>query len=76
MYDDVQYVGEKPYDTLTLLVAGSSAWGSHYQDNGEDFAYLDGEYNLYSFTYEDGKLDVDMLHEGYKKYKDIKVKKL
>lgn len=76
MYEDVQYVGEKPYDTLTLLVAGSSAWGSHYHDNGEDFEYLDGQYNLYSFTYEDGKLDVDMLHEGYEKYKDIKVEKL
>lgn len=76
MYEDVQYVGEKPYDTLTLLVAGNSAWGSHYQDNGEDFAYLEGEYNLYSFTYEDGALDCDMLHEGYEKYKEIKVERL
>ena len=76
MYEDVQYVGEKPYDTLTLLVAGDSAWGSHYQDNGEDFAYLEGEYNLYSFTYEDGVLDCDMLHEGYEKYKEIKVERL
>ena len=23
----------------------------HYQDNGEDFAYLNGEYNLYSLKY-------------------------
>ena len=76
MYQQVQYVGEKPYDTLELLVAGDSAWGSHYQDNGEDFEYLDGQYNLYSFTYEDGKLETDMLHEGYEKYKEIKVVKL
>ncbi len=73
MYHQVQYVGEKPYDSLKLLVAGDSAWGSHYQDNGEDFAYLDGEYNLYSFTYENGELDVDMLHEGYEKYKSIDI---
>lgn len=76
MYAPVQYVGEKPYDTLELLVAGESAWGSHYQDNGEDFAYLDGEYNLYSFTYEENTLDVDLLHEGYNRYNDIKVVKL
>ena len=54
-------------------MAGESAWGSHYQDNGEDFSYLDGEYNLYSFTYEDGKLETDMLHEGYEKYEEIKI---
>ncbi len=73
MYEPVQYVGEKPYDTLELLVAGDSAWGSHYQDNGEDFRYLEGEYNLYSFTYENGKLETDMLHDNYEKYKEIKV---
>jgi alpha-glucosidase len=76
MYDEVQYVGEKPYDTLKLLVAGESAWGSHYQDNGEDFAYLDGEYNLYSFTYENGSLDCDMLHEGFDRYRDVVVEKI
>ena len=76
MYEEVQYVGEEPYDTLKLLIAGESAWGTHYQDNGEDFEYLEGEYNLYSFTYEDGKLDCDMLHEGYEKYTDIQWEKI
>lgn len=76
MYENVQYVGEKPYDTLELLVAGDSAWGSHYQDNGEDFDYLDGHYNLYSFTYEDGELETDMLSRGYEEYKEIKVVKI
>lgn len=76
MYENVQYVGEKPYDKLLLLVAGDSAWGSHYQDNGEDFAYLEGEYNLYSFTYENEGLEVNMMHEGYEKYSSIEVVKL
>ncbi len=76
MYENVQYVGEKPYDALELLVAGDSAWGSHYQDNGEDFDYLDGHYNLYSFTYEDGELETDMLSRGYEEYKEIKVVKI
>ncbi len=76
MYEDVQYVGEKKYDKLKLLVAGDCAWGSHYQDNGEDFEYMDGQYNLYSFTYENGQLDTAMLHEGYEKYNSIEVELL
>ena len=76
MYNEVQYVGEKPYDTLKLLVVGDCAFGTHYQDNGEDFDYMEGMYNLYSFVYENDKLECDMLHEGYEKYKDIQCEKL
>jgi alpha-glucosidase len=45
----------------------------HYQDNGTDFAYEKGEYNLYLFTNTSGILTLKMLHEGYKKYKTIRV---
>ena len=76
MYEPVQYVGEKPFDTLELLVTGDSCFGSHYQDNGEDFEYLQGQYNLYSFTYENEKLETELLHEGYKRYNEIRVVKL
>lgn len=48
----------------------------HYQDNGVDFAYQDGAYNLYEFTYtvEDGKEGrLNMLHSGYsEKYETIR----
>ena len=38
----------------------------HYQDNGADFAYEAGEYNLYRFRADkDGELSVSMEHEGY-----------
>ncbi len=37
----------------------------HYQDNGEDFAYLNGEYNLYRFGFKNGASEVEMLHQGY-----------
>ena len=38
----------------------------HYQDNGADFAYEAGEYNLYRFRADkDGELSVAMEHEGY-----------
>ena len=47
----------------------------HYQDNGEDFKYRDGEYNLYKFIVENGELKTEMLHQGYAEvYKNIEVK--
>ena len=76
MYDEVQYVGEKPYDTLKLLVVGEDANGTHYRDNGEDFAYLEGAYNLYSFFYENGQLETEMLHENYDDYENVEIVKL
>lgn len=46
----------------------------HYQDNGEDFAYLDGAYNLYHFKYSNGTISTEMLHQGYSEiYKHIQV---
>lgn len=47
----------------------------HYQDNGEDFAYQDGKYNLYCFTVNPAdELNVELLHHGYEKvYEDIEV---
>ena len=36
----------------------------YYQDNGEDFDYLDGEYNLYEFEVNsEGELSAKILHE-------------
>lgn len=47
----------------------------HYQDNGVDFEYQLGKYNLYEFIFlnsSDAKLQVNMLHEGYEsKYEVI-----
>ena len=49
----------------------------HYQDNGTDFAYQNGEYNLYEFIHEEGcdaeEIEIKMLHEGYTRYKKIQV---
>ncbi|WP_044957803.1 glycoside hydrolase family 31 protein [Butyrivibrio sp. LC3010] len=76
-YETVQYVGEKPYDKLELLVTPGAGKYVHYQDNGEDYKYLEGEYNLYEFeTDENGKLSTKMLHEGYEKYDQINVNSL
>lgn len=38
----------------------------HYQDNGTDFAYEQGEYNLYDFSVDEkGSLNYEMEHHGY-----------
>lgn len=47
----------------------------HYQDNGEDFAYRGGSYNLYEITFADSRLSVKLLHNGYEeKYEKITVR--
>ena len=72
-YEVMQYVGEKPYDTLNMLVFPGEGTYVHYQDNGSDFAYQDGAYNEYAFTQqENGEVTMKMGKEGYEKpYKKI-----
>lgn len=72
-YEVMQYVGEKPYDTLNMLVFPGEGTYVHYQDNGSDFAYQDGAYNQYAFTQqENGEVTMKMMKEGYERpYKKI-----
>lgn len=76
-YEVMQYTGERSYDTLKLLVFPGAGSYVHYQDNGRDFAYREGEYNAYEFTSDAfGKVETKMLHEGYRvTYKKIEVLK-
>lgn len=71
-YEVVQYVGEKPYDKLELLIAPGKGTYTHFQDNGADYAYQEGQYNLYQFTTDEtGNLTTEMLHENYPVYKEV-----
>lgn len=65
-YEVMQYTGEKPYDKLKVLIFPGEGEYTHYQDNGTDFAYREGAYNLYHFT-NHGSPKMEMLHEGYEK---------
>ena len=52
----------------------SSCYYLHYQDNGADFNYENGEYNIYKFKFSSNKptgLKVQMVNEAYKKYDSI-----
>lgn len=75
MYEVMQYVGEKPYDTLKLLKTPGYAEYTHYQDNGTDFKYHDGEYNLYKFS-GDEEVSTEIMHSGYTQYENIEIVKL
>lgn len=74
-YEAMQYTGERPYDVLELRVFPGEGHYVHYQDNGADFAYREGEYNAYEFISDAaGKITMKMLHEGYGAvYREIKV---
>lgn len=51
--DVQQYVGEKPFDHLTLLVAldpKGAATGRMYEDAGDGFGYRKGDYRTSTFT--------------------------
>lgn len=67
------YVGEIENPELILEIYPGQGSYTHYQDNGEDFAYQNGAYNEYLFeTKDDGKLSVTKLHEGYSDYPEIR----
>jgi alpha-glucosidase len=63
---------QEPDELILRLFPGNGSF-LHYQDNGSDYAYEKGEYNLYLFTNTNGILSLKLLHEGYPKYKRIRV---
>lgn len=76
VYEEMQYVGEKPLDKLTLITTPDGGSAVHYQDGGEDFSYLEGNYNLYRFDVDkDMNLSAEMLNEAktVKQYEKIRV---
>lgn len=70
-YAVMDHIPDNGYDTLKLLVYPGKGEYVHYQDNGADFAYQQGEYNLYHFTNENGEVRIEMDHEGYPKYQNV-----
>lgn len=61
-------------DDLLILEAypGEGDW-IHYQDNGEDFGYREGEYNEYRISNKNGKVEMEKLHDGYRDYEEVKI---
>lgn len=69
------YIGTKEQKKLILEVYAGNGEYEHYQDDGLDFAYEQGAYNLYHFGHTgNGELEEKMLHEGYPRYEEVEVK--
>ncbi|WP_310605531.1 glycoside hydrolase family 31 protein [Anaerosporobacter sp.] len=65
-YTEQSYVGEKKQDTLILDIYPGEGSYTHYQDNGEDFAYQEGAYNEYQVKIDkDNNCTVRLVQEGY-----------
>ncbi len=73
MAADQAYVGEKPDDVLLLDVFPGEGTYLHYHDNGADFAYTRGEYDLYRFTVHGGTVQTELLHGGFAPYREIRI---
>ncbi len=71
-WEETLFIPEKGMDKLILEYypddssKTTNASYIHYQDNGTDFAYESGEYNLYEFTVsKEHPLSHSLLHQGY-----------
>lgn len=78
VYPAMHCIEPEKIDTLQLLIypdkQGTVLPYQHYQDNGEDFQYEQGAYNLYQFSVPDSSqrtLQIEDLHSGYVRYKHI-----
>lgn len=73
-FEPRSFVGGEPYRRLTLLAAPGAASCRHFQDNGRDYGYREGRYNLYAFSCdESGELVTRMEHENYPRYEKIEL---
>ena len=58
---------------ITFKVYGEDNIYVHYDDNGEDFKYREGEFNLYQVEVKDHQVKVSQLVNNYKPYQKIKI---
>ena len=64
-YPEMDHVSAAKDKELILRVYPGEGEYFHYQDNGEDFAYRDGAYNLYRIVWKEGQVSVSLAHQGY-----------
>lgn len=74
-YPEINYVGEKEIEELTLDIYPGVGQYLHHLDNGENFDYQKGIYNEYCFTVNDEEiLKIELRHSGYQKgYKAFRI---
>ncbi len=72
MYKVVDHINEHNYTELYLYTVPGAGEYTHFQDNGIDYSYKDGKYNLYHVQKDqNNNIVINMEHEGYIKYSSI-----
>lgn len=63
----VKHISDQPEDVMTFRLFGDCGAYKHYQDNGLDFKYQNGEYNEYYVEVsDDGEVTVKLNKHGYR----------
>ncbi|AZN77364.1 alpha-glucosidase [Lactobacillus acidophilus] len=63
---EVSHISDEPDESMTFRVFGKKGKYIHYQDNGTDFKYQKGEYNLYKVKVsKDGSVKVMLEKHGF-----------
>ncbi|MDU7065738.1 MAG: glycoside hydrolase family 31 protein [Lactobacillus crispatus] len=63
---EVDHISDEPDKDMTFRVFGNGGKYRHYQDNGVDFEYQKGEYNLYKVEVnKDGSVKVKLEKHGF-----------
>lgn len=66
------HVNVEQHDLITFRLFGDHGSYVHYQDNGTDFEYENGQYNLYEIKMSENSSEIQLGHMGYDKpYKRI-----
>ena len=70
---EMTHVKDEPNSEITFKLYGDNGSYQHYQDDGTDFSYEDGKYNLYDINIGAESIDINLLHHDYPLYKNIYV---
>nr|WP_225420367.1 glycoside hydrolase family 31 protein [Lapidilactobacillus bayanensis] len=60
-----EYIDVQAENMITFKLWGEQGTYHHYQDNGADFAYQNGEYNLYEIKMTANNDAIRLMHHGY-----------
>ena len=74
-YEERNYI-DPHTDTLILRIYPGCGNYVHYQDNGEDYKFEHGEYNMYEIIHDDNFLRISLPYHFYTQYKKIILKYL
>lgn len=68
------YISDQPDQVMTFKAFGENAQWEHYQDDGLDFAYQEGQFNRYQVQLIGGQGHVKLTHHGFNPlYKQITI---